>query len=140
MSATDSSPYIDIEALKSFLGFKDDDSSNDILLSIIFNTTHHIDTILTPYTDTPIPTGSLWEETKYVAMQYALSLYYQRLYQTAQAKSYQEIYNERKEDLLKAYMARKTSQTASSFVAPPDLLRERIYQPTEIDNFIVREF
>ena len=110
--------YLNLEVLKSFLKITDQ-AQDDILRSIIFNTNNHINVLLTPYSDTsPIPPGALFEETKYLAMQYALILWYQSIYQTAQAENYQKIYSERKEDLLKAYKSRKTDKTASSFVAP----------------------
>ena len=131
--------YLNLEALKSFLKITDQ-AQDDILRSIIFNTNNHINVLLTPYSDTPIPPGALWEETKYLAMQYALMLWYQSIYQNNQAENYQKIYSERKEDLLKAYKSRKTDKTASSFVAPRNLLQERIYQPTERESYIVREF
>ena len=134
----DVTDFIGLYSLRRFLKLPDSEEDEDSLRSILLDSCQEIDNVLHPFaTSTPIPRGDpLFAKGKKLVVAYFRIQWAIEQRQFSLVKEYQEIYNSKKEALVKTLNADKTSRTESILVAAQPH-PNRLVIPSQRDTFIL---
>ena len=134
--------YFSIEELKLSLQLQPDNiKHDDILIDIIESAHIEVDSRLKKYVGTPpMDAGSdIFVQAKKASLRYARSLFYERIGQLERSKHSDEMYETKMTAIIESIIADKPDRTKAVFISDASPL-EKLYQPSQIDEFFVREF
>ena len=134
--------YFTIEELKLSLQLQFENTKHDNTLIDIIESAHiEVDSRLKKYIGPPpMTTGTdVFVQAKKASLRYARSLFYERIGQLERSKHSDEMYETKITAIIESIIADKPDRTKAVFISDASPL-EKLYQPSQIDEFFVREF
>lgn len=141
--AQTSTEYVTADRLKALLGIPAEDHRDDTqIVDIVLAANHGIDMRIKPVAGgapLDIATDEFAQASR-CALRWAQSLWYERLGLMDRFRASREVYEEMMGALLSSLLASKYERAQTFYIPGRNALSDRVYLPSEVDNYLTREF